>query len=349
MPSLDRRTTGRAYWRSLDELADTPEFRQFLEGEFPSLASDLADNGTRRQFLKLMGASFALAGLTGCRWPKEEIAPFANRPEGRMPGARVQYATAMELGGVAAGLLVTAYDGRPVKIEGNPLHPINRGSCGAWAQASVLEMYDPERATAVRQRQGGQWFTRGGDDFAAFIDQQLSALRPAGGDGLYVLSEASSSPSVADMRRRLLDALPQAKWHEYEPVNSENERRGTALAFGSPYRVHLALERANVIVSLGADLLLAHPASLKLARDFAAGRRVGEDGRRLDSGGPMNRLYVVESRYSTTGSMADHRYPAPEAATSAIAARLARELRRQGLDVPGLGDETLTAWPSALA
>src|SRR5690606_4057221 len=140
---------GKQYWRSLEDLADTPEFRAMVEREFPSLLEDVVTPSTRRGFLKLMGASLALGGvgLTGCRrWPEEHIAPFAHRPAGRIPGTTEQYATVLEIGGVAEGLLAVAYDGRPIKLEGNPAHPTNRGATSVYAQASILGQYDPERS-----------------------------------------------------------------------------------------------------------------------------------------------------------------------------------------------------------
>jgi molybdopterin-containing oxidoreductase family iron-sulfur binding subunit len=149
---------GKEYWRSLDELADTPEFRSLVEKEFPGLAEELLSPQTRRAFLKVMGASLGVAGLAACRWPKETILPFARGPEGRIPGAPQQFATAMDLGGAAIGLLVTSFDGRPVKVEGNPLHPISRGAATAFAQASILELYDPDRSKQVLRREGGQVF-----------------------------------------------------------------------------------------------------------------------------------------------------------------------------------------------
>jgi len=167
MSSLERQPKGKAYWRSLDELADTPRFRRFVEDEFPGLTDHLTNPFTRRQFLKLMGASLALAGLAGCRWPEEKILPFNQRPDGRMPGIPERFATMMELGGVAAGLLVSSYDGRPIKIEGNPLHPTNLGACDALAQASLLELYDPDRSTSIIRREGGQELRQTWDDFLA--------------------------------------------------------------------------------------------------------------------------------------------------------------------------------------
>ncbi len=326
---------GRQYWRSLDELGDTPEFREFVEREFPNFSGELLTSPSRRRFLKLMGASLAMAGLSGCRWPQEKIAPFGRRPDGRAPGKAVRYATAMELKGAAAGLLVTSYDGRPIKIEGNPDHPVNRGATDAFSQASVLELYDPDRSTAVTEAQGGRTFPRSWDQFAKFAQEHFGALRMTGGAGLAVLAETSSSPSMADMRARFLKAYPRASWHEYEPLSRDNERTGSQQALGRVYRTHLALDRADVIVCLDADPLMSHPASVQYSRDFVAGRDIDKTGKRLDNGRPMSRLYSVESTLSVTGSMADHRLAVPSSDIPAIACRIAAKLVGRGVDMPG--------------
>ncbi|MCZ6543899.1 MAG: TAT-variant-translocated molybdopterin oxidoreductase [Planctomycetota bacterium] len=327
MPSVDHppsaEPSGKAYWRSLDELADTPQFREFLHREFPAGAAEMLDSSERRNFLRIMGASLALAGfgLSGCRrWPKEQIAPFAHRPPGRVPGTTQFYATSMELAGVGSGLLITSYDGRPVKIEGNPQHPINRGATDALAQASVLEMYDPDRSRFVRR--GGQRSTWG--DFEAWAQPHFSALRNAGGSGLHILSEATASPSVRDMKARLSKAFPRATWHEYEPINNDHELAGSVLAFGSPYRAHHVFDRADVIVSLDSDFLLAHPAAVKNTREFVRGRRADNRDK------SMNRLYVFESGYSLTGANADHRLAVRSADVAVVAARIAYRLAGQG-------------------
>jgi MoCo/4Fe-4S cofactor protein with predicted Tat translocation signal len=342
MPPLDGKNTGRTYWRSLDELADTPEFRAMVEREFPARTWAKLGPSTRRQFLKLMGASLGLAGLTSCRWPKDNIVPYARRPENRTPGIPEQYATAMELGGFAQGLLVTSYDGRPIKIEGNPLHPINRGATDVFAQASVLELYDPDRSKVIVRRVDGHQFTHSWDDFAAFAKPHFADLRKRGGQGLCILSEATSSPSVIDMRARLLKAFPLAKWCEYEPISRINELAGAKLAFGKPYRTHMQVDRAKVIVCLDADILMTHPAAIKHARDFADSRTA--DPLKSD----MSRLYAIESVYSITGSMADHRYAARSQDVAVVAARLALELMKQGL-VMGTGTAALQPSLEAVA
>ncbi len=337
MPSLDDNTKEPAYWRSLDELADAPQFRRFLERAFPEPASTGLGSPSRRQFLRLMGASMALAGLAGCRWPKENIAPFASRPPGRTPGKALQFATAMERCGSAQGLLVTSFDGRPIKIEGNPLHPINAGATDAFAQASLLEMYDPDRSREPMRREpspdGGR-AAQTWEAFAAFAKAHFAGLQSRGGSGLCILSEATSSPSVADLRRRLAAAMPEARWFVYEPFSERHARLGSAMAFGKPYRTQYAMDRADVIACLDADVLMTHPAAVKHARDWAAGRQVDRHGMRLDGGGEMNRLYVVESGYSVTGSAADHRLAARPSRIAAILAALAGELIRRGLELP---------------
>ena len=330
MSSLGPGQNGPRYWRSLDELAETPAFRDWVEREFAAGASELLGKETRRRFLKLMGASFAMAGLTSCRWPEEKILPYARRPEGRNPGQPVQYATAMELGGVATGLLVTSYDGRPIKVEGNPLHPYSLGATSAIQQASILELYDPDRSQTVMRRDGTRRTAATWDDFVAFAGPHFAELRKRGGEGLSVLSEPSASPSLADMRDRFVKAFPRARWCAYKPVNRDNEVAGAMLAFGKPYRTHYHLDEAKVIVCLDADVLMTHPAAIRYARDFAEGRKA-DDPREA-----MSRLYAIESVYSVTGAAADERYAVRSCEIAPILARLASELRRAGLALPGI-------------
>jgi len=333
-------TTGKNYWRSLDEWTQTPEFCARIEREFPDYAQQLElDGPNRRQFLKYMGASLALAGLAGCRrWPEEKLAPFAYRPDGRSPGTTLQYATAMELNGVAMGLLVTSYDGRPIKIEGNPLHPASLGAASAIHQASVLELYDPERSRTIVQRQqlsvnkssnksdnnsslnrAELGIVRTWDDWAAFAEPHFAAFKENGGAGLAVLSESASGPSMADIRQRWARTFPQARWYEYEPINDDHQREGLRQAFGRAVRPQLNLDQADVIVCIGtaagsgasADIFGSHPNSLRYARDWADRRRAGLDVDRNanSTSAIMPRLYVIESTYSITGSVADHRCP----------------------------------------
>jgi molybdopterin-containing oxidoreductase family iron-sulfur binding subunit len=328
--------TGVQYWRSLEQLADTPEIRDLVAKEFPGYDADSITKGSRRGFLKFMGAAMALSGLTltGCRrWPKEQLAPFSSNPEGRIPGVPEEYATAWEIGGVGEGLLVKSFDGRPIKVEGNQLHPfavVSGGRYGAsskFAQASLLDMYDPQRSTAVSQVAGGSMTASTWDAFVAAIRQAIQA-NPA---GFAVLSEATGSPSALDMRQRLTKAIPQAKWYEYEAVSRDNELEGSRLAFGQPVRTRLYLNKADVVVLLDADVLGEHPAHIRYASDWASKRRSADAGQ-------MSRVYLVESTFSTTGSVADVRLGATPDRVYAVARAIAA-----GLGVAGVGQEQLSA------
>ncbi len=314
---------GARYWRSLDELAQTPEFQEAVRREFPNDDFDRLPPATRRQFLKVMGASLAMAGLTACRWPKETIVPFAHRPEGRTPGVPEHFATSIELGGAALGMLVTSFDGRPIKAEGNPLHPDSLGALSAVAQAQVLELYDPERSRRLLQREGGQAFAREWPDF----ERAAAELFAGAGDGVAVLAEACSSPTRARLRAAFLAARPGARWYEYEPVSRDAEREGARLAFGEPLRGHADLSRAAVVACLDADPLFDHPAALRMARGFAAARDPEH--------GAGARLYVAESSFSLTGARADHRVAVAAGRVPALLAQVARRLvAEHGLELP---------------
>lgn len=328
MPPVGLNGSGqdRSYWRSLEALADTPEFRAMVEREFASQAPQLLHPTTRRQFLQLMGASLGLAGLTACRWPREEILPYAHRPEGRLPGVPVQFATAREHHGSAIGLLVTSYDGRPIKIEGNPQHPASLGATDALTQASLLDLYDPDRSRSPWETTEGNPVRRTWEEFDAAFTKQAESFRNGRGSGLAILCEPTASPTVHALRGHLKEKMPNAAWFEYEPLSRDNERAGAALAFGKPLRTHYALDKAEVIVGIEPDLLMGHPASLRYARHFA-------DGRTAD-GGTMNRLYVAECHYSVTGGMADHRLPIRRSDGVRVLGALAAALLRNGLHLP---------------
>ena len=323
MSSMNDRD-GVQYWRSLDELTRTPEFEAAVRREFPNDEWDRLPAATRRQFLKVMGASLAFAGLTACRWPKEEIVPFAHRSPERTPGIPQRFATAMEVAGVATGLLVTSYDGRPIKAEGNPEHPDSLGALSAVGQATVLGLYDPDRSRRLLHRDGGQEYVKTWDDFAAFMAQHLAGT----GDGLAVLAGASASPSLERMKGVLLAAQPDARWYEYEPVSWDLEREGLRAAFGTPLRVHLHLKDTAVLACFDADPLFDHPAALRLAREFAASR----DPHRQDG---MSRLWVAEAAYSLTGARADSRLAVPAGRIGPVLAAVALVLADDhGISVP---------------
>ncbi len=311
--------TGPEYWRSLEELAGSPAFQEALHREFPKGASEWVDSVSRRGFLKVMGASMALAGMTGCvRLPLDPIVPYVRQPEDVIPGRPMFYATAMTLGGYASPLLVESHLGRPTKIEGNDQHPASLGGTDIFAQAHVLGLYDPDRSQSVMSM-GDQ---RSWQSFLTAIHGPLSAQKALQGAGIRILTPTISSPTLADQLRGFLKIYPQAKWHVYEPVNRDNVLEGAKLAFGQPVETRYDFEKADVIVSLDADFLYAgFPGNVRYIRDFA---------KRRNPDGNMNRLYVIESTPTTTGAKADHRLPLP---ASAIAGFV------HGMSVPMLASE----------
>jgi MoCo/4Fe-4S cofactor protein with predicted Tat translocation signal len=309
------------YWRNLEELADTPEFQASLHREFPALASEWADPVSRRSFLKLMSASFALAGLTACtRQPIEKLVPYVKQPEEATPGEALFFATAMPCSGYGLGLLVESHEGRPTKIEGNPQHPVSLGATNAFAQASILDLYDPDRAQSVLNAgEISSW-----NAFLGALNDALQAQVRQRGTGLRLLTGTVTSPTIAWQIKRFLEKFPQAKWHQYEPINRDSELTAMEELFGKALRPQYDFEKASVIVSLEADFLFSHPASLRYAQQFTNGRRVIDRAR-------MNRLYVVESSPTITGAMADHRLPLRASRIEELAHALLTEL---GLRAP---------------
>jgi MoCo/4Fe-4S cofactor protein with predicted Tat translocation signal len=294
--------SGREYWRSLDDLASTPEFQDLLHREFPRQAVGWSEDENpvegRRNFLKLMGASLALAGLTGCtRQPTEHIVPYVRQPEELIPGRPLFFATAMTLGGVANGLLAESHEGRPTKIEGNPEHPATLGACDIFSQASVLQLYDPDRAQAVSYK--GE--IRGWGDFFGAFRGVLAAQKSKNGAGIRILTETVTSPTMAAQFRNIQKLYPAAKWHQWEPAGSHSARAAAVQTFGQPINTYYNLAHADVVVSLDSDFLASGVGSLRYARQFASRRRV------TDNQGAMNRLYVVEPMPTPTGAKADHR------------------------------------------
>ncbi len=298
----EREKTGPEYWRSLEELAGSEEFQTALHREFPKGASEWVDSVSRRGFLKVMGASLGLAGLTattGCvRLPLEPIVPYVRQPEGVIPGRPMYYATAVTLGGYASPVLVESHLGRPTKIEGNDLHPASLGGTDIFTQASILGLYDPDRSQSVMSM-GDQ---RSWAAFLSAIRGPLSAQKALQGAGIRILTPTISSPTLADQLRNFLKVYPQAKWHVYEPINRDNVLEGAKLAFGEAVETRYDFSKADVIVSLDADFLYAgFPGNTRYIRDFAS--------RRNPDSGNMNRLYVIESTPTSTGAKADHRLP----------------------------------------
>src|SRR3977135_912613 len=315
-PSDGYRAPGKKFWRSLEELADAPEFREFVEREYPQHAEEWNDPVERRTFLKLMGASLALAGLSGCVFqPAEKVVPNVKGSEDTVPGKALFFATASSLGGIATPLLARSNEGRPTKVEGNPDHPNSRngdpndrGSSATdiFSQASILSLYDPDRSQIPLYREESRtWST-----FVGEIRTALDEQRPKQGSGIRFLTETITSPTLAAQLKAILTEFPQAKWHQYEPVNNANARAGAITAFGQAVNTIYDFSKADRILSLDADFLSAHPGTLQYARDFAARRRRLNPiyDQILDQSTVMNRLYVIETTPTTTGAAADHHW-----------------------------------------
>src|SRR5882724_8975804 len=304
-------TSAKQYWRSLEELADLPVFEEFVQREFPQAAEEWNDPFERRTFLKLMGASLALAGLSGCViQPPEKIVPYVKQPEEEVPGRGLYFATAFSLGGIATPLLARSNEGRPTKLEGNPDHPNNRngdpndtGSSATdiFSQASILTLYDPDRSQTPMYRGETRPWTQFIAELRGLIQKEGDGLKAKKGAGLRFLTETITSPSLAAQMKSVLTDFPEAKWHQYEPANRDNARAGAMMAFGQPVNTIYDFSKADRILSLGSDFLSAMPGTLRYARNFAAKRRISGDK------AEMNRLYVVESTPTTTGANADHR------------------------------------------
>jgi molybdopterin-containing oxidoreductase family iron-sulfur binding subunit len=309
--------TGPELWRSLEEYAETPEFQDFLENEFPQTGSDWRKPLDRRNLLKLMGASLGLAGLTACtRQPLEKIVPYVKAPEEFSQYRPVFYATASLVRGYASGLLVKSHQGRPTKAEGNPDHPSSLGSTDIFAQASLLTMYDPDRSqTVVRE---GQLSSP-----AAFW-AALTVIREkhfaAKGAGLRLLTESITSPSLIDGLKGLLGEMPEAKWHVWDAATGDGARTGATMAFGEAISCHYQLKAANVVVSLDSDFLYTGPGAVRYARDFSE-RRKPQAGKRV-----MNRLYAAEVTPLVSSTLADHRLNVRSQEIELIARGLAEKL-----------------------
>ncbi|MCA1650952.1 MAG: TAT-variant-translocated molybdopterin oxidoreductase, partial [Acidobacteria bacterium] len=301
---------GRLYWRSLGELSDSPAFREYLYREFPEQASEWNDPKGRRDFLKLMSASLALAGIGACtKQPSEQIVPYVKQPEDVVPGRPLFYATAIPFSGVAMPVLVESHMGRPTKIEGNPEHPASLGATDTLTQAAILDLYDPDRAKTVTFR--GE--VQGWGGFHTAMQNALGAQKGRQGAGLRFLTGPTTSPSFAELMATVLRDYPQARWHQYDPV----ARIGTPGSAGSASEPIYYFDRADVILSLDADFLTGGPGNVRYSRDFAGRRRVTDDRKE------MNRLYVVESTPTLTGAKADHRLPLRASAVEGFARQLA--------------------------
>jgi molybdopterin-containing oxidoreductase family iron-sulfur binding subunit len=308
---------GQQYWRSLDEISETPEFQEMLHREFPNGASEWEDGVSRRSFLKMAAASLALAGLTACtKQPIREILPYVKQPEDLVPGEPLFYATSMTLGGYATGVLAKSREGHPIKVDGNPEHPASLGASSIWMQASLLDLYDPDRSQAfVNNGEISTWA-----DFVSELNQIMRDHASRLGAGFRFLTETITSPTLAAQLEALLKQFPGAQLHQFDSISRDNVREGARLAFGQIVETQHRFDKAAVILSLESDFLYTHPQRLRYTRDFANGRRVSAGKNE------MNRLYVIESTPSVSGTMAEHRLPMGSGEIENVARNLAHRL-----------------------
>ena len=311
--------SGRHYWKSIEELADSAEFEELTRGEF-ALPPAPAGAIDRRNFFRLMAASLALAGLAGCSTkPREAIVPYVRSPEELVPGKPLFFATAMTLGGSAIGVLVETHEGRPTKIEGNPTHPASLGASDIYSQASLLTLYDPDRSGAITYRND----IRPWNNLLQEIRAQAERQRLRHGAGLRLLTESIVSPTLAFQIHNLLKRFPEARWIQHEAVSREAVRQGSQIAFGRSVQSWYRIDKADVIVSFDSDFLARGQGCVRYARDFASRRR--PDARYSS----MSRFYAVECEPTSTGAKADHRISARPSEMAALARSLFTEIGRQ--------------------
>ena len=297
---LARAKSGPQYWRCLEELAQSDGFFEMLHREFPRQASVWPEDGSRRNFLKLMSASMALAGLSACvKIPLEPIVPYVRQPNEVVLGVPLFFASAMPFGAYAAPVLVESHEGRPTKIEGNPEHPAGLGGSDVFMQASILDMYDPDRSQTITYL--GE--LRGWSDYAVALQGALNSQHAIRGAGLRILSSPTSSPSMASLMDQVEAAFPESKWIQWEPVNRDNVFAGSKLALGDYLETRYNLEKADIILSLDGDFLSSgYPGFLYYARQFAARRNP-------DLKEKMARFYSIQSTPTNTSGKADHHLP----------------------------------------
>ena len=328
--------TGRRFWRSLDELSRDESFGDVLKEQFPRFFAEW-DPMHRRDFLRLMGASLALGGLTACtRQPNEKIIPYVKQPENLVPGKAMYYATTMPNNGYGIGLIATSYTGRPTKLDGNEKHPASLGGSDALIQSAILDLYDPDRTRGVRYK--GRSNVKTWDDFFADAQKELDAAGAKQGEGIYLLAGVTTSPTLAGLLKEFSGKYPAATVLHYEALNRDYLHAATTAAFGEKLDPVYEVAKADVIVSFDADFLATGPARIRYARDFASRRNV--------EAGNMNRLYVVESQMSVTGGSADHRLALTPDAIEQVARAVAKEL---GVTVHGDINTAHADWAKSLA
>ncbi len=329
-PSNNSSQSGPTYWRSLDQLADTPEFQEWAQREFPAGASEMNDPFTRRRFVQLMSASFLLAGfgLTGCRRPESRILPFSKHPEDYIHGEPDYYATSIPGKTGSTPVLVKSVDGRPVKIEVNPDHPAGISGTDAFGQSSILDLYDPDRAFRFTSKGAGT-------DRATVMDKLSAASKKFNanqGSGLFILMESSAAPTRDRLVKSIQSKMPKAKICVFDAVDTGSSAQGAEIAFGSRLAANYHLQSARVIVSLDNDFLGMEEDAPRMIRGFAKSKKAASPD------DPVSRLYQVESVFSLTGANADHRLRAASSGVIQVAIDLAEKIlaAKSGAGVTGL-------------
>jgi MoCo/4Fe-4S cofactor protein with predicted Tat translocation signal len=334
----------------LVEFVDSPEFQAAMQNEFPEGAAEWADPVSRRRFLGLMGASIALAGAAGCNLrpaPQRKIIPYTTQPDELTPGVPLFFATASPLSGYGTGILVRSHEGRPVKIEGNPSHPSSLGGVGTLTQASVLDLYDPDRSRGTTFK-----------GIPTAYELAVAAVRkelyddkgdPKTAKQLRILTETVTSPTLADQFGKLLEKFPNAKWVQHDPAGRDNIREGVQKAFGRPLNITYDFNKADVILALDADFLCSGPGHVRYSRDFASRRKVRKDSHDGVKPDQMSRLYAVECMPNNTGASADHRLALTSSEIESFARELAKELGVLGVPAAGKLSESAKAWIKPLA
>ncbi len=334
MKEIQKNITGKQYWRSMDQLADTPEFKEFLEREFPENASEMTNPVSRRKFLGLMGASIAFAGLASCRRPVEKIVPYVKAPENVIPGIPQYYATTATLGAHAYGLVVESHGGRPTKIEGNEKHPSSQGKTNTFLQAEILNLYDPDRAKEItHDGETSDWAS-----FVSFWKEKHAGFIESKGEGLAIVSGEFSSPTLYGLYTTFKKVFPKALWVVDEPIDYSNLYDGIKVATGKLLRPNHHLEKAKIVVSIDNDFLGTAQESVASNMGFASARRVESEN------DDMNRLYVVESAFSITGGMADHRKQLSQTQIEGFTRQLAAEFNI----IDSTAEIVETVWMKAL-
>ena len=315
-PALDKKNNQEfGYWKSLKDISSEEDYNRFLKQSEHNV-----DNGlSRRNFLSLIAASVALAGLEGCKKPVQKIIPYVEAEIGTIPGIPKYYASTLPFKNNALGVVIENHDERPVKVEGNEKHPATMGKSNSFAQASTLEMYDPDRARGIKYK-GNKV------DWSEYL-KFAKSLNKTDGKGLAVLMQESSSPTIKSIKEDFKKNLPNANWVVYESINNENLYDGIEKAFSKRLQPLYRLENAQIIVSLGSDFLGVDDNNIYHTRKFAQNRDI------VDETSTMNRLYVAESSISSTGSSADHRLNVTQHEMENLLAELAYELKMLGLSV----------------